>query len=238
MQALERLQLSQDLQVGNGITDLAQERYPDIPLAVSLPALREETRTAVQAAMREHARAMAAQQQEEAMYRHRAVGHSFVTSGDYMMCSTAAYFDPAQLYPGRAIQAESFSDWRGIYGTAEAPFGCVGDVPNNEYAKGRAHALLLEHIGEKEYTRFMRRGWIRFRHKWDWYVYLDGNVWCVKDGTATKLCIQLTELCPTMDKVVALKLALENDEKAVLNEANQINSCEAATFLGGLIDDE
>jgi hypothetical protein len=100
---------------------------------------------------------------------------------------------------------------------------------NCDEAEWRARGLLREMIGQEEFARYMKRGFITCKGK------SSGHIYVIRGGRATveclhwdgkkfvlteKLCVQFTNDLPHTDGVIMRKLFVENDEFSLRSVSN------------------
>lgn len=94
-------------------------------------------------------------------------------------------------------------------------------------AEKKALKLLLDLIGEKELQRYKKTGRLFVKgKKYDYVIRKKGFIHRIEKNKITDLCVHLDNRYkfPDTDNVIALKLAIENDETTILKLANNHGS--------------
>ncbi len=94
-------------------------------------------------------------------------------------------------------------------------------------AEKRAKELLLDLIGEEDLKVYNKTGRLYVPGKqYDYIIQKEGFIKRIEKDKITDICVHLGDRSrfPDTDNVVALKLALEDDEQAVLELANEHGS--------------
>jgi hypothetical protein len=94
-------------------------------------------------------------------------------------------------------------------------------------AEGRAKVLLRQLVGEAEYERLVKRGYLEITSpsipgRIYRVPYFQGMVDVIEDGVSTmRLCVVPTRWVPDPDVVIIHKLLIEGDEARYLRVANR-----------------
>jgi hypothetical protein len=102
------------------------------------------------------------------------------------------------------------------------------DAEKRKKAEENALNLLLDLIGEEQLKIYKETGRLFVKgNKYDYIIQKSGFIKRVEKDKITDLCVHLDNRYkyPATDNVIAMKLAIESEEKAILKKANIHGSC-------------